>query len=216
MPTAGEPRRNEPGDGPLVRARSAAARRSLTFLFASLVLGSARVAAQEPGSPSAGGCNVIAGSPDVNADGEFVRPPVTPEHCAAAEALVEEFLGMSRGDFRRIEVLEDVPGNVSVYMGRMTPWGGSVDRLPLNAQRDVIWISDRVVVVVIRTSDFTGPTTTVVITDLGTRKVCRFERWPGGEDPRNLTVAEIQEILDRGLLGNQTAPACHLEELPID
>ncbi len=216
MPTAGEPRRSEPSSGHLVRARREAARRGLTFLLASLVLGSASVVAQEPGAPAAGGCNVIAGSPDVNEDGEFVRPPVTPEACAAAEALVEEFLGMSCGDFRRVEVLEDVPGNVSIYMGRMTPWGGSVDRLPLNARRDVIWMSDRIIVVVIRTADIAGPTTTVVITDFETRQVCRFERWPGGEDPRNLTVAEIQEVLDRGLLGNQPTPACNLEELPID
>ena len=203
MPTAGEPRRNEFG-----------VRHQIPPLVACLILGGVAVA-QEPASSGAG-CNVVTGSLDVNEEGELVRPPVTPEDCAAAEALIEEFLEMSRGDFRRIEVLEDVPGNVSVYMGRMTPWGGSVDRLPLNGQRDVIWMSDRVIVVVIRTSDFAGPSTTVVITDIETGQVCRFERWPGAEDPRNLTVAEIQEVLDRGLLGNQPAPACRLEELPID
>jgi hypothetical protein len=186
------------------------------LLLALLVLGSASVFAQEPGAPIAGDCNVVTGSPDVNADGEFVRPPVTPEHCAAAEALVEEFLAMSRGEFRRVDVLDDVPGNVSIYMGRMTPWGGSVDRLPLNGRRDVIWLSDRIVVVVIESADITGPTTTVVISNIETRQVCRFERWPGAEEPRNLTVAEIQDVLDRGLLGDQPAPACRLEELPID
>lgn len=216
MPTAGEPRRSEPGGEHRIRASSGAARRRLTFLLAVLVLGSTRVAAQEPRAPSAGGCNVTTGSPRVNADGEFVRPPVTPEDCAAAEALVDEFLEMSRGEFRRVEVLEDLPGTVSVYMGRMTPWGGSVDRLPMNGRRDVIWLSDRIVVVVVETTDIAGPTTTVVITNIGTRQVCRFERWPGSEGPQNLTVAEIQEVLDRGLSGNQPAPACRLDELPIE
>jgi hypothetical protein len=171
--------------------------------------------AQVP-AESRGDCNVVAGSLEVNEEGELARPPVRLEDCIAAEALVEEFLEMSRGDFRRVEVLEDVPGNVSVYMGRMTPWGGSVDRLPLNGRRDVVWLSDRLVVVVVQTSDMAGPTTTVVIANTETRQVCRFERWPGAEDPRNLTVDEIQEVLDRGLLGDQPAPACRLAMLPID
>ena len=204
MPTAGEPRRSKSGQGQRIPA---------TFLL--LILGGV-AAAQESAAPADGGCNVVTGSLDVNEEGELVRPPLKPEDCAAAEALVEEFLAMSRGDFRRVEVLKDVPGNLSVYLGRMTPWGGSVDRLPLDARRDVIWMSDRIIVVVIQTSDFAGLTTTVVITDIETRQVCRFERWPGAEDPRNLSVAEIQEILDRGLLGNQPAPACRLEQLPLD
>jgi hypothetical protein len=54
------------------------------------------------------------------------------------------------------------------------------------------------------------------MSNIETRQVCRFERWPGAEEPRNLTVAEIQDVLDRGLLGDQPAPACRLEELPID
>jgi len=216
MPTAGEPRRSELHCGHGIRAGREVGQRGLKSLLALLLLVGANVAAQEPGTPGSARCNVIAGSPDVNADGEFVRPPVTPEHCAAAEALVEEFFAMSRGDFRRVDLIEDIPGNVSVYMGRMTPWGGSVDQLPYNRRHGVTWLSDRIVVVVTETSDFAGPTTTVVIANIETRQVCRFERWPGAEDPRNLTVTEIQEVLDRGLLGGQSAPACRLAELPID
>jgi hypothetical protein len=181
----------------------------------ALALGSASVA-QESEVSAPGRCTVVTGPPEVNADGEFVRPPVTPEDCAAAEALIEKFLETSRGDFRRVDLIEDVPGNVSVYVGRMTPWGGSVQELPVNRRHGVTWLTDRFVVVVIETTDISGPTTTVVIADLETRQVCEFPRWPGREDPRTLSVDEIQEVLDTGLRGDQPAPACHLEPLPLE
>jgi hypothetical protein len=179
------------------------------------LLGGASLA-QEAAAPGAGRCDVITGSPELNAEGKFVLPPVTPEDCAAAEMIVDEFLAMSRGEFRRVDLIEDIPGNVSIYVGRMMPWGGSIDELPTNRRHGVTWLSGRIIVVVTETSDFAGPTTTVVIADLETRQVCEFPRWPGAGDPRNLTVPEIQEVLDRGLKGDQSAPSCHLSSLPSD
>ena len=179
-----------------------------------MVLG--RDAFAQPPQSAIDRCNVVTGSTEVNAEGELVRPPPTQQDCAAAEALVDKFLATARGDFRRVDIIEDVPGNVSVYVGRITPWGGSVNELPVNRPHGVTWLSDRIVVVVIETSDFAGPTTTVVIADLEAHQVCEFERWPGAEDPRNLTVQEIQDVLDDGLLGAQDTVTCRISPLPID
>jgi hypothetical protein len=180
-----------------------------------LVLGGVSVA-QDPVAPAVGGCNVVTSLPDVDDAGEFARPPATLEDCAAAEALVEEFLAMSRGDFQRVDLIEDIPGNVSVYVGSMTPWGGPASALPTNRRHGVTWLSGRIVVVVTEGSDFAGPTTMVVIADLETRQVCEFARWPGAADPRSLSVQEIQDVLDAGLIGDQATPACRLGSLPID
>lgn len=190
-------------------------KRALTPFFALLVLGNASVA-QEPAAPAATRCNVITGSLEVNADGELERPPVTPEDCAAAEVLVEEFLGMTRGDFRGVDIIEDVPGNVRVHIGRMTPWGGSVDQLPLDRRQGRTWLSDRIVVVVMETSDLAGPTTTVVIADIESLQVCEFRPWPRSEDPRSLSIEEIQDVLDQRRIGERPAPACRLGQLPIE
>ena len=223
MPTAGEPRQSDFRvwhEIPEFRARhQIRPKRALapffTTPFVLLALAGASFA-QEPRAPAPTPCNVVTGSLEVNAEGELVRPPVTPEDCVAAEDLIKKFLTMSRGDFRGVDIIEGVPGNVRVHIGRMTPWGGSADELPYNRRHGKTWLSERIVVVVMESSDFAGPKTTVVIADIETLQVCEFEPWPGADDPRTLSVQEIQDVLDRRRIGERPAPACRLSQLPIE
>jgi hypothetical protein len=178
--------------------------------------------AQGQGAAASAPCKAVTGPPDINDRGEFALPTPTQAQCDAVAALVERFLAMAPRDFRRVVTLESVPGKVRVHVGRIAPYGrpwnsdgGLGSSLP-GKRHVVTWLSDTIVVIVYETGDFVGPATSVLISDLENLQVCEYPRWPFDEDPRRLSIEEIQEALDSGRMADRAIPACHLEPLVID
>lgn len=179
-------------------------------------------AANAQSEPDTAACRVITGPPDINERGELAVPAPTAEDCEKLTALIERFLATDPRDFRRVVNLEPIPGNVRVYIGRMAPWGrpwnnsGSIGSDLPSRRHIVTWLSEDIVVVVYETADFTGPATSVVIADRADLQVCSFPRWPFDEDPRSLSISDIQEALDSGRMADREIPVCHLDPLVID
>ena len=166
-------------------------------------------------------CKVISRPLDVNAAGEIYQPPPSTDDCAAADALVEKFQSMGPRDFDQIVAVEGIPGPVHVYVGPLRPYGmpRPIDSPPgsLPLQRHIATFrSDKLVIVVYETSDFSGPTTTVVIADLETLTVCTYASWPDNEDPATLRIPEIQAVLDEDHVDRFGTPTCRLGTLPIE
>lgn len=185
------------------------------------ILGTAPVLAQPQSAadPAAGNCRVVSRPLDVNQNGEIYQPPPSPEDCATVDALVEKFRSTDPRAFGQNVAVEGIPGPVHIYIGPMRPYGpwpfGEPASRPV--QRHIsTWRSDKLVVVVYETSDFAGPTTTVVISDLETLTVCTYPNWPDNEDPVTLRIPEIQEIFDATRIDRQEPPPCRLGSLAVE
>jgi len=167
-------------------------------------------------------CHVVAGTLEVNDKGELVTPVPSPEQCAAADALIEKLQSMDPREFRRIVSREAIPGNVYTSISRFGPFGGpwsqgGLPRSDLPGLRHAVsWLTDRLVIIVSEGSDFSGPTTTVVIADLESLQVCTYPNWPDDSDPRTISITEIQQILSGGLRGDRPIPDCTLKPLTVD
>jgi hypothetical protein len=187
-----------------------------------IILFAARTALAQAPAPEAAGCNVVTGSLEVNDKGELARPEPTTEQCAAAAALREKLQSMDRSEFRQIVSREAIPGGVYTSISRFGTFGGPwapygqprSDRTDLGYT--VSWLTDTLVIIVTETEDFSGPTTTVVIADLESLQVCTFMNWPDNDDPRSISVQDIQQVLNSGLRGDRETPPCHLKPLVID
>jgi hypothetical protein len=189
-----------------------------------LTLLAARAAvAQDPAQDRDGSCNVVSERPiDVNREGRLERPPPTPAECETAATLESRFLAMRPGDFRRIWNPNRAPELIRNYLkgivdldetlGTSNVQIGRYPRRPGIA----IWLSTELAVVAYRTTDFEGTATNVLLADLDAFTACAYVRWRGGELPASLSIAEIQDALDKGRLGNRETPACHLRTLTID
>ena len=167
-------------------------------------------------------CHAAGGPLEVNENGELVPSGPDPEQCAAVSDMIDKLQAMDRRDFGRVISQEAIPGNVYVSINRYGAFGGpwgpiGAPRSDLpNLKHAVTWLSDKLVIIVTETEEFTGPTTSVVIVDLETQQVCTYPNWPDDSDPRTISVAEIQEVLNGGLRGDRPIPECRLKPLVVD
>jgi hypothetical protein len=153
-------------------------------------------------APDAFGCNVISQSTDINEAGEFVRPPPTPDQCLFAADLITQLLRTDARKVRRVTRATAIPYPVRIRIGS-----------GLDDQDTVTWTTGNLVIVAYRTRDFTGTGTSVEIADLESGTVCHYPRWPTSKTPRQLSLREIQEVLEGGLTGDEPVPTCYLREL---
>jgi len=171
---------------------------------------------------SAAACNVITQPVDVNAQGEFVQPPATLEECMIASGIVSKLLGMDRNEFERTVNVTGIPGPIQTHIGPIAgpgdPWNTThvlSEELP-EKQHIATWASPALIVVVYRSLEISGPTTNVLVADLESLKACNFPRWPVGDGSGTMSIIEIQNVLEPGLLGNQATPTCYLKPLTLD
>jgi hypothetical protein len=191
-------------------------------ILLTMLLVAAPVLAQAPDAAPPADCDVVAGMLEVNEAGELAFPAPTSDQCAAAADLVDRFLGMDRREFRRVVSRESIPGNVYTSISRFGTFGGPWGPIGLprsdmpGLKHAVSWLTDTLVVIVSESTDFGGATTTVVIADLETLKSCTYTDWPDISDPRSISIQEIQQVLDSGLLDTQDTPACRLKLIAVD
>jgi hypothetical protein len=159
--------------------------------------------AQLAPEPGIGACNVIAQPRAVNDAGEFVQPPPTPDECLFAADLVSKFLQSDRRALRRITSTR-IPAPVQPEIG------AGIDRRSIET-----WASDELVVVAYQSMDFTGLVTNVVVADLESGTACHYPRWPTGDTPGQLSLEDIQEVLEAAR-DDEQGPTCYLRELQRD
>jgi hypothetical protein len=163
--------------------------------------------AQEP-APAASRCNVVSGSVEVDDQGRFVRPPPTPDECLFVADLVGKLERSEPSKLRRTTNVRRIPDPL---LAQIAP--------DVNSRQLAIWISDQLVVIAYRSEDFSGPATNVLVADLEMGTVCRYPRWPTDDAPYELTLREIQEVLDSsrsGRPGTRAVPPCYLSEFGSD
>lgn len=134
-----------------------------------------------------------------------MRPPPTPDECLFVADLLGKLKRAEPSKLRRTTNVRRIPDPL---LAQIAP---DVKGLQL-----VTWISDQLVVVAYRSEDFSGVATNLLVADLEMGTVCHYPRWPTDDSPWELTLREIQEVLDsnrQGRSGTQTAPTCYLSEL---
>ncbi|HUF72496.1 MAG TPA: hypothetical protein VMR74_06320 [Gammaproteobacteria bacterium] len=166
-----------------------------------LSLAAPAVLAQLSPEPGIGACNVLAKPRDVNDAGEFVQPPPTPDECLFAADLVSKLLRADRRELRRVTSTR-IPEPVRPEIG------AGVNRRAIET-----WVSDELVVVAYQSMDFTGLVTNVLVADLASGTACHYPRWPADETPGQLSLEDIQDVLDGARSGDERGPTCYLRQL---
>jgi len=199
----------------------------MRYLAILLLLAAGLASGQEAEDSAAGQCNVVTRPPEVNAAGEFARPPPTDEECELAGSLEAKFLATPGGNFRQVRNLTQLPESLRRFVDGIG--GASEVRNPVSVtvqvgrypqsqqQRFAVWLGTELVVIAYRvTGDVSGNSTNVVLADLNSLTACTYMRWRGGEMPSTMRIRDIQRALDKGLLGDRETPTCHLRQIPLD
>jgi hypothetical protein len=154
--------------------------------------------------PGMGACNVVAKPREVNDAGEFVQPLPTPDECLFAADLVSKLLRADRSELRRVTNAR-IPAPVRPEIGA-----------GVNDRAIETWASDDLVVVAYQSMDFTGLVTNVLVADLESGTACHYPRWPTGDTPGQLSLEDIQEVLEATRSADEQGPTCYLRELAGD